>query len=68
MPLASASFAPVSTGPKELKGREGDCQDAGGPENGHRVKENKYQQPKDYLKCLRRLPRRLGTHRSCTFH
>lgn len=49
MPLASASFAPVSTVPWELKGRERTCQDAG---NGHLARENSSPQPKDHQKCL----------------
>lgn len=53
MPLASASCAPVSTVPWELKGREGANQDAGDPENGQLVKGNDSQQPEDHVRCLR---------------
>lgn len=52
MPLASASFALVSTVPWELKGREGTCQHAGTPENGHLAGENSSPQPKDHRRCL----------------
>lgn len=61
MPLASASFAPVSTVPWELKGREEVCEDVcvgwgGGAENGHLMNENNSQQPKDHLSFLPWLP------------
>lgn len=52
----------------EGKGGEGGQEDAGGPRNGHLVKGNNSQQPKNHLRCLHGTSLPPGTYRSCSLH